>query len=63
MQQQTPMRIAIAGLSHDHVTWILRNWHRNDLNPSDCIIATLTRLALASPATASRGRVSRSDLL
>ena len=32
VQQQTPVRIAIAGLSHDHVTWILRNWQRNDLD-------------------------------
>jgi predicted dehydrogenase len=32
MQQQTPVRMAIAGLSHDHVTWILRNWQRNDLD-------------------------------
>src|SRR5262245_35275265 len=28
MQQDTPMRTAIAGLSHDHVIWLLRNWRR-----------------------------------
>ena len=36
MQQQTPVRMAIAGLSHDHVTWILRNWQRNDLDIAGC---------------------------
>lgn len=30
--QSTPVRIAIAGLSHGHVVWILRNWTRNDLD-------------------------------
>src|SRR3954462_6676923 len=32
MQQQTPVRVAIAGLSHGHVVWILRNWQRSDLD-------------------------------
>jgi predicted dehydrogenase len=32
MQQHTPIRVAIAGLSHGHVVWILRNWQRNDLD-------------------------------
>ena len=31
MQQDTPVRMAIAGLSHDHVIWLLRNWQRKDL--------------------------------
>ena len=31
MQQQNPVRTAIAGLSHDHVIWLLRNWQRDDL--------------------------------
>ena len=31
MQQHLPVRTAIAGLSHDHVIWLLRNWQRNDL--------------------------------
>jgi len=31
MQQDTPVRTAIAGLSHDHVIWLLRNWRRKDL--------------------------------
>jgi len=25
MRQQTPVHMAIAGLSHNHVTWLLRN--------------------------------------
>ena len=29
---QTPVRTAIAGLSHGHVIWILRNWQRADLD-------------------------------
>ncbi|MGD0006342.1 MAG: Gfo/Idh/MocA family oxidoreductase [Anaerolineaceae bacterium] len=32
MQQPTPVRIAIAGMSHGHVAWILRNWQRKDLD-------------------------------
>ena len=32
MQQQTPVRMAIAGMSHGHVVWILRNWQRADLD-------------------------------
>ena len=32
MQQQKPVRTAIAGMSHGHVTWILRNWQRKDLD-------------------------------
>jgi predicted dehydrogenase len=32
MPQHAPVRMAIAGLSHDHVTWLLRNWRRNDLD-------------------------------
>jgi len=32
MQQQTPVRLAIAGMSHGHVIWILRNWRRKDLD-------------------------------
>jgi predicted dehydrogenase len=32
MQPQTPVRTAIAGLSHGHVTLILRNWQRQDLD-------------------------------
>ncbi|MEZ4661006.1 MAG: Gfo/Idh/MocA family oxidoreductase [Caldilineaceae bacterium] len=32
MQQQTPVRTAIAGMSHGHVIWILRNWQRADLD-------------------------------
>ncbi len=31
MQQHSPVRIAIAGLSHGHVTWILRNLQRRDV--------------------------------
>lgn len=32
MQHQSPVRMAIAGLSHDHVNWLLRNWKRSDLD-------------------------------
>jgi len=32
MQSQPPVRTAIAGMSHGHVTWILRNWQRQDLD-------------------------------
>ena len=32
MQQQIPVRTAIAGMSHGHVVWILRNWQRKDLD-------------------------------
>jgi predicted dehydrogenase len=32
MQHHTPVRVAIAGLSHGHVVWLLRNWQRQDLN-------------------------------
>ncbi|MBE0698182.1 MAG: Gfo/Idh/MocA family oxidoreductase, partial [Anaerolineaceae bacterium] len=32
MQSQTPLRTAIAGMSHGHVTWILRDWQRKDLD-------------------------------
>ena len=32
MQQTTPVRTAIAGMSHGHVVWILRNWQRKDLD-------------------------------
>jgi len=32
MHHYTPVRTAIAGLSHDHVIWLLRNWQRNDLD-------------------------------
>jgi predicted dehydrogenase len=31
MQQQTPVRTAIAGMSHGHVDRLLRNWQRKDL--------------------------------
>ncbi len=31
MQKTTPVRTAIAGMSHGHVVWILRNWQRKDL--------------------------------
>ena len=31
MPHHTPVRMAIAGLSHGHVVWLLRNWQRNDL--------------------------------
>jgi predicted dehydrogenase len=31
MQPQPPVRTAIAGMSHGHVVWILRNWQRKDL--------------------------------
>jgi predicted dehydrogenase len=31
MQQQNPVRMVIAGLSHGHVNWILRDWRRSDL--------------------------------
>jgi predicted dehydrogenase len=31
MQHQAPVRTAIAGLSHGHVIWLLRNWRRSDL--------------------------------
>jgi predicted dehydrogenase len=29
--QQSPVRMAVAGMSHGHVTWILRDWQRNDV--------------------------------
>lgn len=32
MPSKSPMRMAIAGMSHGHVTWILRNWQRQDLD-------------------------------
>lgn len=32
MQPQIPVRTAIAGLSHGHVVWLLRNWQRQDLD-------------------------------
>ena len=32
MQPQIPVRTAIAGMSHGHVVWILRNWQRKDLD-------------------------------
>jgi predicted dehydrogenase len=32
MLHHTPVRLAIAGLSHGHVVWLLRNWQRNDLD-------------------------------
>ena len=32
MQQHTPLRVAVAALSHGHVVWLLRNWQRNDLD-------------------------------
>ena len=32
MQQHPPLRVAVAGLSHGHVVWLLRNWQRNDLD-------------------------------
>lgn len=32
MQQQTPVRMGIAGMSHGHVIWILRNWQRADVD-------------------------------
>jgi predicted dehydrogenase len=32
MLQQNPVRIAIAGMSHGHVIWLLRNWQRQDLD-------------------------------
>jgi predicted dehydrogenase len=31
MQHTTPVRTAIAGLSHGHVIWILRKWQRSDM--------------------------------
>jgi predicted dehydrogenase len=31
MSPQPPVRTAIAGLSHGHVVWLLRNWQRDDL--------------------------------
>ena len=31
-KQQQPVRLAVAGLSHGHVTWILRDWQRADLD-------------------------------
>jgi len=31
MQAATRVRMAIAGMNHGHVVWILRNWKRNDL--------------------------------
>lgn len=33
MEKQTgsKLRVAVAGLSHGHVTWLLRNWQRDDL--------------------------------
>jgi predicted dehydrogenase len=31
MPPQPPIRLAIAGLSHGHVVWLLRNWQRDDL--------------------------------
>jgi predicted dehydrogenase len=31
MLPQAPVRMAIAGMSHGHVHWILRDWKRNDL--------------------------------
>lgn len=30
--QSPPIRMAIAGMSHGHVHWILRNWQRDDLD-------------------------------
>lgn len=32
MPQHPPVRLAIAGLSHGHVIWLLRNWQRDDLD-------------------------------
>ncbi len=32
MTTDAPVRMAIAGLSHGHVTWILRDWKRADLD-------------------------------
>lgn len=32
MQIEPAVRTAIAGMSHGHVTWILRNWQRPDLD-------------------------------
>jgi len=32
MQPQKPVRMAIAGMNHGHVVWILRNWQRPDLD-------------------------------
>ena len=32
MPPKSPVRIAIAGMSHGHVTWILRDWQRPDLD-------------------------------
>lgn len=32
MPASTPVRMAIAGMSHGHVTWILRKWQRPDLD-------------------------------
>lgn len=31
MTKQTRVRMAIAGMSHDHVHWLLRDWQRKDL--------------------------------
>ena len=31
MQNSLPVRIAIAGLAHGHVNWLLRDWQRPDL--------------------------------
>jgi predicted dehydrogenase len=32
MSDLVPTRTAVAGMSHGHVTWILRNWQRKDLD-------------------------------
>ena len=32
MPSQPPVRMAIAGMNHGHVVWILRNWQRKDLD-------------------------------
>lgn len=32
LPQQPTVRMAIAGMSHGHVNWILRNWQRTDLD-------------------------------
>ncbi|HRF50795.1 MAG TPA: Gfo/Idh/MocA family oxidoreductase [Anaerolineales bacterium] len=32
MQNTSPVRMAVAGLSHGHVTWLLRRWQRPDVD-------------------------------
>jgi predicted dehydrogenase len=32
MENQNPVRLVVAGMSHGHVVWLLRNWQRKDLD-------------------------------